>query len=91
MYDKKKYLKPRHDFQLTWELLWIRTKTPSVHHFENTVYKQGRLGQPSAWDRSLHYYDPHHAERTAQYLLAVDALNFCFWEDAEFDSQSVKS
>lgn len=60
-------------------------ETLSAHCLDSTVDKQGRLGQASAWDRSLHYYDPHNSERTAQYLLAVDALNFCFWDDAEFE------
>jgi hypothetical protein len=28
---------------------------------------------------SYHYSDPTSDERTAQYVLVLDALNFCFW------------
>ncbi|KAI8462903.1 MAG: hypothetical protein J3K34DRAFT_527409 [Monoraphidium minutum] len=35
------------------------------------------------WDKELHFYDggPH----TLQYLLVLDALNFCFWPDEELE------
>jgi hypothetical protein len=41
---------------------------------------QAREAQPE-WDASLHYRDtgPDGDERTAMWLLALDALNFCFW------------
>ncbi len=35
------------------------------------------LGDPPAWDASLHYRDG--TWRTAGWVLALDALNFCFW------------
>ena len=35
------------------------------------------------WDADLHYRatGEHADERTAMWLLALDALNFCFWAD----------
>ncbi|GBF97280.1 hypothetical protein Rsub_09971 [Raphidocelis subcapitata] len=42
-----------------------------------------RRGAADGWDRELHFFDggPH----TLQYLLVLDALNFCFWPDGEFE------
>ncbi len=35
------------------------------------------LGEPPAWDASLHFRDG--TWRTAGWILTLDALNFCFW------------
>ena len=37
----------------------------------------GRDAAPPPWNRQLHWSDGH--ERMANYLLVLDALNFCFW------------
>ena len=37
------------------------------------------LGEPPAWDASLHFRDG--TWRTAGWVLVLDALNFCFWGD----------
>jgi hypothetical protein len=34
-----------------------------------------------SFDRELHYWDSEQPDAVAQYLLVVDALNFCFWPD----------
>lgn len=34
-----------------------------------------------AWDTTIHWADPHQSERTLNWLLLLDALNFCFWPD----------
>ena len=39
-----------------------------------------RMMAPTAFDSSIHFVDG--TWRTAQYLLLVDALNFCFWPSA---------
>lgn len=38
-----------------------------------------------SFDRDLHYADPSNPSLTAQYLLVVDAINFCFWQDDELE------
>jgi hypothetical protein len=46
---------------------------------------------PREWDEEgVHFRDPGDPELTARYLLAVDAINFCFWpdHDAVADQQS---
>ena len=40
---------------------------------------------PTSFDRQLHFFDEGRPELVAQYLLVVDALNFCFWPDAELE------
>lgn len=37
------------------------------------------------FDRQLHFWDEQRPELVAQYLLVVDALNFCFWPDGELE------
>lgn len=37
------------------------------------------LAHPPQFDASLHYVAPDDPDRTVQYLLLVDTLNFCFW------------
>lgn len=37
-----------------------------------------RLSSPQ-WDNSYHFHD--HTERTVNWLLVLDALNFCFWAE----------
>lgn len=34
---------------------------------------------PTSFDRQLHFFDEGRPELVAQYLLVLDALNFCFW------------
>lgn len=34
---------------------------------------------PTSFDRQLHFFDEGRPELLAQYLLVLDALNFCFW------------
>ncbi|MBI2862011.1 MAG: hypothetical protein HYX89_04245, partial [Chloroflexi bacterium] len=38
--------------------------------------------RPPTWDRSRHFFDG--TERTVQFLLVLDALNFCFWGEPEW-------
>ncbi|KAI3435683.1 hypothetical protein D9Q98_001741 [Chlorella vulgaris] len=40
-----------------------------------------------SFDRELHYWDSEQPDAVAQYLLVVDALNFCFWPDESEDLQ----
>lgn len=41
---------------------------------------------PVAFDSSLHFVDG--TSHTLQYLLVLDALNFCFWPGVVFDSSN---
>ena len=40
---------------------------------------------PASFDKALHFWDAARPDLVAQYLLVVDALNFCFWPDAELE------
>jgi hypothetical protein len=31
------------------------------------------------WHQPYHFWDAERPELSAQYILVVDALNFCFW------------
>jgi Potential Queuosine, Q, salvage protein family len=42
-------------------------------------FAQARMEVP-AWNTHLHFHD--NSWRTANYVLVLDALNFCFWSDA---------
>lgn len=44
-----------------------------------SLHELQELISPKAFDRDLHFVDESRAELTAQYLLVVDSLNFCFW------------
>lgn len=48
-----------------------------------TTDKLKALGAPAAFNKELHYVDG--GPLTVQYLLVVDALNFCFWPDPELE------
>jgi hypothetical protein len=43
----------------------------------------GENGNGEGWDRELHFFDG--GPLTVQYLLVLDALNFCFWPDGELE------
>ncbi|GLC34374.1 hypothetical protein PLESTB_000736000 [Pleodorina starrii] len=45
--------------------------------------KLAELTAPTAYNHDLHYVDG--GPLTVQYLLVVDALNFCFWPDEELE------
>ncbi|MCC6705038.1 MAG: queuosine salvage family protein [Thermomicrobiales bacterium] len=36
---------------------------------------------PTPWAHPLHFTDPNDPERTAAWVFALDALNFCFWSE----------
>jgi Queuosine salvage protein len=40
-------------------------------------YDADRL--PPSWAQDYHFWDEKDADKTAQYILVLDALNFCFW------------
>lgn len=46
-----------------------------------------RLTSPAAYDTEVHYFD--NGPRTLQYLLVVDALNFCFWPDSSLEYEQL--
>lgn len=46
-----------------------------------------RLTAPQAFDADIHYVDG--TPLTAQYLLVVDAINFCFWPDADLEYEHI--
>ncbi|EFJ39686.1 hypothetical protein VOLCADRAFT_120119 [Volvox carteri f. nagariensis] len=48
-----------------------------------TIEKLAELASPTAYNKDLHYVDG--GPLTVQYLLVVDALNFCFWPDEELE------
>ncbi|GIL83017.1 hypothetical protein Vretimale_8527 [Volvox reticuliferus] len=54
---------------------------------ELTVEKLAELVAPTAFNKDLHYVDG--GSLTVQYLLVVDALNFCFWPDAELEYENL--
>ena len=37
--------------------------------------------EPTPWAHPLHFTDPANPERTAAWVLVLDALNFCFWSE----------
>ena len=41
--------------------------------------------EPTAWDSDIHFQDtsPGGADRVAGWIMALDALNFCFWSTTE--------
>ena len=43
------------------------------------------FSSPAGFDSELHFVDLAQPERTAQGLLVVDSLNFCFWPDSELE------
>jgi len=48
-----------------------------------TWAESGLGAVPPVFDRALHFVDESRPRLTAQYLFVLDALNFCFWPDAE--------
>ncbi|KAK9863549.1 hypothetical protein WJX84_001183 [Apatococcus fuscideae] len=48
-----------------------------------SIQTLSRLASPTAFDTELHYCDK--GPLTAQYLLVVDALNFCFWPEPQLN------
>ncbi len=51
-------------------------------HFEH--YTLDRL--PPSWAQEYHYAEPHtHPDLTAQYVLVLDSLNFCFWPLPQYE------
>uniref|UniRef100_A0A7S3VJW6 Queuosine 5'-phosphate N-glycosylase/hydrolase n=1 Tax=Dunaliella tertiolecta TaxID=3047 RepID=A0A7S3VJW6_DUNTE len=44
-----------------------------------------KLSSPASFDADLHFVDETSEALTVQYLLVVDALNFCFWPDPELE------
>jgi hypothetical protein len=47
---------------------------------------------PPAWDAVHHYVDesPGGEVRTAQYILVLDALNFCFWGEPRWQVEAIE-
>ncbi|KXZ54661.1 hypothetical protein GPECTOR_4g727 [Gonium pectorale] len=50
---------------------------------ELTLEKLKEITSPRAYNKDLHFVDG--GPLTVQYLLVVDALNFCFWPDEELE------
>lgn len=56
---------------------------------EITVQKLEELVSPKAFNTDIHFVDG--GPLTAQYLLVVDALNFCFWEDEDLEYEQLST
>ena len=48
-----------------------------------TWTESGLGAAPIIFDRALHFVDESRPRLTAQYFFVLDALNFCFWPDAD--------
>lgn len=51
----------------------------AIHTLCGTHLQPSLLATPPQFDATLHYFAPNNPDGTVQYLLLVDALNFCFW------------
>ncbi|GAC1393126.1 MAG: hypothetical protein NVS4B11_01510 [Ktedonobacteraceae bacterium] len=67
------------------EYVWIVTN--SVEHLSNqwvhelvSTHEQ-QTPSPPLWNNTYHFYDG--TERTVNWLLLLDALNFCFWAEKD--------
>ena len=48
------------------------------------TWAESGLGEvPPVFDRALHFVDESRPRLTAQYFFVLDALNWCFWTDAD--------
>lgn len=53
------------------------------------TWAESGLGEtPPVFDRALHFVDESRPRLTAQYFFVLDALNFCFWPDADGEPPS---
>eukprot|EP00198_Chlamydomonas_reinhardtii_P003090 XP_001692426.1 predicted protein [Chlamydomonas reinhardtii] len=52
-----------------------------------TLEKLNELVSPKAYNTEIHYVDD--GPLTVQYLLVVDALNFCFWPEEELEYEQL--
>lgn len=68
----------------------LTTTRPVVLAAAQAILDGGRIAAVAAewaatawpeagWDEALHWRDPARPERTLNFLLLLDALNFCFW------------
>jgi hypothetical protein len=62
---------------------YVRVDRTAVERAADQIVAGDISPDPPAWDSSLHWSgdDP---ERVANYVLALDALNFCFWGDPKW-------
>ncbi len=65
------------------EYVWINTERVErlSEQWVHPLPSPGRQATPSSslWDNSYHFHDG--TERTVNWLLVLDALNFCFWAE----------
>ncbi|GFR50472.1 hypothetical protein Agub_g12520, partial [Astrephomene gubernaculifera] len=54
---------------------------------EFSLDKLKELTSPKAFNKDIHFVDG--GPLTVQYLLVVDALNFCFWPDEELEYEQL--
>ena len=45
-----------------------------IERLVSSIQDVSLLASPTGFDRQLHYWDPDHPDRVAQYLVVVDAL-----------------
>ena len=55
----------------------------AVRSVAATWAESGLGAVPPVFDRALHFVDESRPRLTAQYFFVLDALNFCFWPDAD--------
>lgn len=69
-----------------WQARHVRIDTAAVKALADELAARPWTGTGAIlppWDASLHWASSD-AERTANYILALDALNFCFWGDPKW-------
>eukprot|EP01013_Petalomonas_cantuscygni_P031370 TRINITY_DN57570_c0_g1_i1.p1 TRINITY_DN57570_c0_g1~~TRINITY_DN57570_c0_g1_i1.p1 ORF type:complete len:420 (-),score=78.83 TRINITY_DN57570_c0_g1_i1:124-1383(-) len=44
---------------------------------------------PAVWAAEYHFSDSEDPERTALYVICLDAINFCFWPDPEWEYDTI--
>ncbi len=60
------------------ELVWINTTSVNALQEQLLAFTRG-AHSPQTWDTRYHFFDG--TERTVNWVLLLDALNFCFWAE----------
>lgn len=68
-----------------WQARHVRIDAVAINGLvqELATRPEGARRAVPPWDTTLHWQGPD-PERTANYILALDALNFCFWGDPKW-------
>ncbi|MBV9691776.1 MAG: queuosine salvage family protein [Ktedonobacteraceae bacterium] len=70
------------------EYVWINTEQVEKLCEQWVQDEVGAAADAFAWDDRYHFYDG--TERTVNWLLLLDALNFCFWSEKDTPRWSIE-